>query len=121
MAQQLAKLFFDLSQVGTGAADKTFEANRILVIEKLQEEVMDSSEKTNKSQTIANIDVNVKWPDFSEMKWNEEALYDHLHCCLCGSELKFKHATNHMHNVVTEEAVCPHCKIKTRESSHHLQ
>jgi hypothetical protein len=82
---------------------------------------MDSSEKTNKPETIATIDVNVQWPDFSKMNWQEEALYDHLHCCLCGSELKFKHVTNHMQNFVTEEAVCPHCKIKTRESAHSLQ
>lgn len=79
---------------------------------------MDSSQK---SKTIASIDVNVKWPDFSQMKWNEEAVYDHLHCCLCGSELKFSHKTNHIQNFVSEEASCPSCKIKTRESVHTVQ
>ncbi len=79
------------------------------------------SDKTNAPQTVATIDVNIKWPDFSQMKWNEEAVYDHLHCCLCGSELKFAHKTNYTNNFVTEEAACPSCKIKTRESSHSLQ
>jgi len=90
-------------------------------VDHLQEEAMDSSEKTNKSQTVATIDVNLRYPDFSEMNWNEEALYDHLHCCLCGSELKFVHKTNRLQNFVTEEAACPSCKIKTRESSHNIQ
>ncbi|GEM_PF-1502915 len=82
---------------------------------------MDSSEKTSKPQTIATIDVNIQFPNFSEMNWNEEALYDHLHCCLCGSELQFHHKANRVQNFITEEASCPSCKIKTRESAHTIQ
>ncbi len=82
---------------------------------------MDSSEKTSKPQTIATIDVNLQWPDFSQMNWQEEALYDHLHCCLCGSELRFHHKRNLVQNFITEEASCPSCKIKTRESAHTVQ
>lgn len=82
---------------------------------------MNSSDKTDKPQTVATIDVNLQWPDFSKMNWNEEALYDHLHCCLCGSQLQFQHKRNLVQNTVNEEASCPSCRIKTRETSHTLQ
>lgn len=90
--------------------------------EQVQEEQhMDSSEKSTKPETIATIDVNLNWSEVSKLDWNQEAIYDHLHCCLCGTELNFSHKANYMQMTVSEEASCPHCKIKTRESFHSVQ
>lgn len=80
---------------------------------------MDASEKSPK--TIATIDVNVHWSEVAKLDWTQEAVHDHLHCILCGTELNFSHKHNYMQLTVAEEASCPHCKIKTRESLHALQ
>ena len=50
----------------------------------------------------------------------EMAIEQHLTCCLCGSELNFKHQVNHLVLKVTEVADCPSCLIKLRERDHGL-
>ena len=75
----------------------------------------------NKPKTIATIDVNVHWPKIEKKDWMAETLSDHFHCVLCGSELVFKHATDFVEQTVAEEAHCPGCKIRNRQSAHRLQ
>jgi Zn ribbon nucleic-acid-binding protein len=80
---------------------------------------MDTSDK--KQNIVATIDVNVHFPKVDKRAWLEESLADHLNCVLCGSDLQFKHHTNFIEQVVSEEAHCPHCKIRNRISAHGLQ
>lgn len=54
-------------------------------------------------------------------EWQEEAVLDHLNCCLCGTELQFKHKVDHIHKVVTEDAQCASCGVKHRSSQFSLQ
>ncbi len=75
----------------------------------------------NKPKTIATIDVNIRWPKIEKKAWLEETLSDHLQCVLCGTDLEFKHVTNFAEQSVIEEAHCPSCKIRNRQSGHRLQ
>lgn len=76
---------------------------------------------TNKPKTIATIDVNLVMPKVSKTEWMQETLNDHLQCVLCGTELSFKHKTDFIAQSVTEDAHCPACQIRNRQTSHRLQ
>jgi len=54
-------------------------------------------------------------------EWIEEIVDDHLLCVLCGSALDFKHKTDFISGQVTEEAHCPACKIRNRQTCYSLQ
>ncbi len=82
---------------------------------------MDTSEKGDKPKVIATIDVNVHWPKIEKRTWLEETLNDHFHCVLCGTDLAFKHKSDFVTQVVTEDAHCPNCNIRNRQSVHSLQ
>lgn len=57
----------------------------------------------------------------SKAEWLQESIEDHLNCILCGSPLDFKHRTDFIEQVVTEEAHCPACRVRSRQSLHPLQ
>lgn len=80
---------------------------------------MDTSDKGPK--VIASIDVNVHWPKIERGVWLEECLQDHLSCVLCGTDLEFKRKTDFVGQTVTEDAHCPRCNIRNRQSTHRLQ
>ena len=82
---------------------------------------MDASNKGEKPKVIASIDVNIHWPKIDRKAWLEESLDDHLHCVLCGGNLVFTHKTDFIEQVVSEDAQCPHCKVRNRQSQHRLQ
>jgi hypothetical protein len=77
--------------------------------------------KIDKSKVVATIDVNVHWPKIERREWLEQVLQDHLQCVLCGTDLEFKHATDFVAQTVCEDAHCPTCKIRNRQSLHSLQ
>jgi hypothetical protein len=79
---------------------------------------MDTS---NKPKTIATIDVNMVMPKITKTEWMQEVLADHLQCVLCGSDLVFKHQTDFIAQTVTENAHCPSCQVRNRQSAHRLQ
>lgn len=54
-------------------------------------------------------------------EWQEEAVLDHLNCCLCGTELQFQHKVDHIHLIVTEDARCTNCGVKHRTHHYGLQ
>lgn len=60
-------------------------------------------------------------PQVTRREWQEEAVLDHLNCCLCGTELKFHHKVDHIHRLVTEDARCTSCGVKHRSCMHPLQ
>jgi hypothetical protein len=62
----------------------------------------------------------IEW-HVSKQEWQEEAVHDHLTCCLCGTELKFEHKVDHVNRIATEDASCTACGIKQRSASHPLQ
>lgn len=80
---------------------------------------MDASEKNN-SKTIATIDVNLI-PSVDKRTWIEESVNEHFHCVLCGSELDIHHKTDFITQEVQEEAHCPSCNIRNRQSAYSLQ
>jgi len=57
----------------------------------------------------------------TKKEWQEEAVHDHLTCCLCGSDLKFQHKVDHIANMAHEEAHCESCGVKHRSTDHRLQ
>ncbi|MGZ3723396.1 MAG: hypothetical protein ACXVA9_10725 [Bdellovibrionales bacterium] len=82
---------------------------------------MDTSNKDEKPKIVASIDVNVHWPKIEKRAWLEESIQDHLQCVLCGTDLMFKHKTDFVTQIVNEDAHCPHCNIRNRQSTHSLQ
>jgi len=82
---------------------------------------MDTSNKDEKPKIVASIDVNVHWPKIEKNTWLEESIQDHFQCVLCGTELEFKHKTDFVTQIVCEDAHCPNCKIRNRQSTHSLQ
>lgn len=80
---------------------------------------MDTSSKGPK--TIATIDVNLHWPKIEKRDWVDESIMNHLNCVLCGENMEFTHKTDFINGVVTEDAHCPFCKVRNRQSSHSLQ
>ena len=69
---------------------------------------MDTSKKT------------IEW-NVTKTEWQEEAVHDHLTCCLCGSDLQFQHKVDHITQLATEDANCKSCGVKHRSTQHHLQ
>ena len=41
-------------------------------------------------------------------------------CVLCGTVLELPHLVDHKENEVTEDATCPHCKVKARSKKYGL-
>ncbi len=80
---------------------------------------MDTSNKSDKSNVVCQIDVNITWPD--RKAWLEESIDDHLNCVLCGSSLHFKHKTDFVRQTVHEEAHCTSCGVRNRQSDYGLQ
>jgi plasmid rolling circle replication initiator protein Rep len=74
-----------------------------------------------KSKTVATIDVNLTLPQLSEHNWIEESVHEHMHCILCGSTLQFKQKTDFAALTVSEDASCPSCNIRNRQTQHTLQ
>lgn len=60
-------------------------------------------------------------PTVSKQEWLQESVVDHLHCVLCGTPLNFKHKTDFIAGVVTEDATCPACRVRNRQTCHRLQ
>ena len=81
---------------------------------------MDSSNK-NEPKVIATIDVNIQMPKVDKKAWMEETLDEHFHCVLCGGELEFTHKTCFITQKVSENAHCPSCGVRNRQSDHSLQ
>ena len=82
---------------------------------------MDNSSSSTKPKVVATIDVNLHYPKVERRDWIDETVANHLQCVLCGTELKFVHATDFVEQTVTEDAQCPHCQVRTRQSAHRLQ
>ncbi|MGE0527703.1 MAG: hypothetical protein AB7G93_21985 [Bdellovibrionales bacterium] len=86
---------------------------------------MDTSNKNEKpkAQTLVTpLDMNPSsLPKVEKKAWLEETLDDHLNCVLCGSALRFVHKTDFVIQEVIEEAHCPACGVRNRQSSHRLQ
>ncbi len=57
----------------------------------------------------------------SHKEWLEQAILDHLCCCLCGTQLKFQHKVDHIRRLVTEDAHCERCGVKHRSIMHPMQ
>lgn len=51
----------------------------------------------------------------------QEFIQDQNHCCLCGTELKFAHKTDHLTLTIVEDAKCDTCHISLRTRNHTLQ
>lgn len=64
---------------------------------------------------------NKTWPEITRKDWQQEAVEDHLNCCLCGGALKFDHHVDHINQVASEDALCPSCGIKLKSTEHKLQ
>lgn len=79
---------------------------------------MDNQEKP---KTIASIDVKIHVPKVTAKDWILESLEEHLNCVLCGTPLAFKHKTDFVAQTVTEDAHCPHCRVRNRQTAHGLQ
>lgn len=75
--------------------------------------------KDNKTKVVTSIDLNIQWP--SRKQWLEESIDDHLNCVLCGGPLKFQHKTDFTSGKVTEDAHCPSCQVRNRQSNYRLQ
>jgi hypothetical protein len=82
---------------------------------------MDTDNKDTKPKVVATIDVNVHWPKIEKRAWLDEELQDHFQCILCGTDLEFKHKADFVTGIVVEDASCPHCKVRNRQSKHSLQ
>lgn len=48
-------------------------------------------------------------------------LDDFTRCCLCGTELTFRHSVDYATLSVREDAHCPSCSIRLRTRDHTLQ
>lgn len=74
------------------------------------------SEKSNDSQTVADIKVNWQAP----IHPREQFLEDYHHCPLCSSELLFTHVTDFVAGSVKENAECLSCRIQVKSNPHKL-
>lgn len=81
---------------------------------------MDASDN-NKPKTVTSIDINLPPPKVERQEWLAESVSEHFHCVLCGGELTFKHKTNFVEQVVSEEAHCPSCNVRNRQNHYSLQ
>lgn len=62
-----------------------------------------------------------EYPTITAKDWREEAISDHLNCCLCGSELHFTHNVDHKTQVAVEAGCCEFCGVKHHARDHRLQ
>jgi DNA-directed RNA polymerase subunit RPC12/RpoP len=76
--------------------------------------------ENNKPKTIHTIEVNFT-PKVTRRQWLDEETSQHVSCTLCGTSLIFKHKVAHVEQTVHEEANCPSCRIRSRQSTHSLQ
>lgn len=76
-------------------------------------------DNNTKPKVVSTIEVNVQWPD--RKAWLEESIDDHLNCVLCGGALKFSHQTDFLALKVVEEAHCPTCHVRNRQTAYGLQ
>lgn len=60
-------------------------------------------------------------PFVSNEQKHEIILMDENNCCLCGSDLKFKHAVDYLTLTIKEDAHCPSCNIQMKSKEHILQ
>lgn len=56
----------------------------------------------------------------SEKEEHQFILDDHNTCCLCGTQLEFKHEVDFLNLKVRENATCPSCKIDLKPKEHTL-
>ena len=77
--------------------------------------------KNQRPKTIATIDVNLQMPKMDKRQWLTEEVDQHFHCVLCGDQLRFRHKTDFVEQVVTEDAHCPSCNVRNRQSTYRLQ
>ncbi len=82
---------------------------------------MDTSNKSNKDKVASSAELNLPWPKIEKQAWIDESIDNHLNCVLCGTVLLMTHKTDFIHQAVHEEADCPNCKIRTRQSDYRLQ
>lgn len=82
---------------------------------------MDNSSKDNKSQVIAEIDVNVHLTGLPPRNWMAERLDELLNCILCGEKMAFKHSVDHINQAVKEESHCLTCNVRNHTTEHKLQ
>ena len=77
-----------------------------------------SEPKSADSKVISEIKVNLEyqWPTP-----RERFVEDYTYCALCGDELIYTHNTHFANHVVSEEAHCPSCNIRTKSAEHGLQ
>ncbi|MEK7357653.1 MAG: hypothetical protein AAB250_14475 [Bdellovibrionota bacterium] len=52
---------------------------------------------------------------------HENVLDDENNCCLCGSQLDFKHNVDYLTLKIKEDAHCPSCQIQMKSREHTLQ
>jgi hypothetical protein len=50
----------------------------------------------------------------------DEFIQEELFCCLCGSELEFKHSLDFAKNTIQEDSHCPQCHIDLKQKEHTL-
>lgn len=81
---------------------------------------MDAS-NNNKPKTVATIDVHLPPPKIDKREWLAESVSEHFHCVLCGGELSFRHKTDFVHQTVVEDAHCPTCNVRNRQTGYALQ
>ncbi len=58
--------------------------------------------------------------EFTTEEKTENAIAEHTTCCLCGTDLKFKHQIDFTSLKVVEDAHCPACRIQLRQREHIL-
>lgn len=54
-------------------------------------------------------------------KKHEAILEDQNRCCLCGTDLKFKHTVDYISLKIEEKSNCPSCQIELRDREFTLQ
>jgi len=57
----------------------------------------------------------------SHKEEHQPVIEDQNTCCLCGSELVFKHTVDFATLQVREESECPSCLVKMKTKDHTLQ
>ena len=81
---------------------------------------------TNKPKIVATIeinplDLNQPIPRVTKQDWMRESIEEHLNCGLCGTEIEFTRRTDFITHVVAEDAHCPGCRARRRQTLHNLQ
>ena len=77
-------------------------------------------EPSDIEQTQSSTSLELRSSHFKLEITREMSIEEHNTCCLCGTDLNFKHAVDHLSLSVKEDADCPSCLIKMRERTHKL-